>query len=92
MAGFFFPRGTSTRTRVGRRVLLLSPAFPDEFQRREGTGGGRRIMLFSSRVAACTSLCRQFAKIELSARQSDLSLRGLCRRRVCYLCLRDEKS
>lgn len=45
--GSFFPRWTSTR----RGGLLLSPAFPDEFQPREGTGGGRRIML-SSWVAA----------------------------------------
>lgn len=39
--GSFFPRWTSTR----RGGLLLSPAFPDEFQPGEGTGGGRRIML-----------------------------------------------
>lgn len=45
--GSFFPRWTSTR----RGGLLLSPAFPDEFQPGEGTGGGRRIML-SSWVAA----------------------------------------
>jgi len=42
-------------------------------------------------VGSCTSLCRQFAKIELSARRSDLSLRGL-HRRACDLHLRDEKS
>lgn len=41
--GSFFPRWTSTR----RGGLLLSPAFPDEFQPGEGTSGGRRIMLSS---------------------------------------------
>ena len=44
-------------------------------------------------VDSCTSLCRQFAKIELSAERSDLSLRGLRQASALRsLYLRDEKS